>query len=123
MIDRPPDVVVGVDADVVVRALSPVVDNALRFARTRVEVRAARRQGWAVITVADDGPGMTEDVATRAVEPGFRGDPQDGHSGAGLGLALVRRLIVAAGGPWTRRHPPPAAASPSHCPRVGAPHG
>jgi signal transduction histidine kinase len=74
------------------------VDNAVRFARTRVDVRAARRQGRVVVTVSDDGPGMTEDVASRAFEPGFRGDPADGHPGAGLGLALVRRLVVAAGG-------------------------
>jgi signal transduction histidine kinase len=98
VVDCPPDLVVGVDADVVVRALSPVVDNALRSARSEVAVRARRDGSRVVVTVTDDGPGMTEEVATRAFEPGFRGDPGDGHAGAGLGLALVRRLVVAAGG-------------------------
>jgi signal transduction histidine kinase len=31
-------------------------------------------------------------------EPGWRGDPTDGHDGAGLGLALANRLATAAGG-------------------------
>lgn len=55
-------------------------------------------QGWIVVTVIDDGPGMTEELAERVFEPGFRDDAEDGHPGAGLGLALVRRLVVAAGG-------------------------
>jgi len=32
---------------------------------------------------------------------GFRADPVDGHDGAGLGLALTRRLIGAVDGPIT----------------------
>ncbi|MCO7218389.1 HAMP domain-containing sensor histidine kinase [Klenkia sp. PcliD-1-E] len=91
-------VVVGVDKDVVIRALSPIVGNAARFARTGVAVRATREGGVVRIAVSDDGPGMSEPVAARAFDPGFRGDPADGHPGAGLGLSLTRRLVVAAGG-------------------------
>jgi signal transduction histidine kinase len=107
VVQCPAGLVVGVDADVLVRALSPVVDNALRLARSQVVVRARRDEGRVVITVEDDGPGMTGEVAARAFEPGFRGDPGDGHGGAGLGLALVRRLVVAAGG-TVRATPSPA---------------
>jgi signal transduction histidine kinase len=93
-----PELVVGTDGDVALRALSPVVDNAVRFARTRVQVVVTLAAGQVRIVVADDGPGMSPQVAQRAFEPGFRGDPDDGHGGAGLGLALSRRLVVAAGG-------------------------
>ncbi|MCO7220056.1 HAMP domain-containing sensor histidine kinase [Klenkia sp. PcliD-1-E] len=96
-----PDLVVGVDVDVLVRALSPVVDNAVRFATSHVRIQAGASSGHLVVTVLDDGPGMTEQSADRAFDPGYRGDPDDGHTGAGLGLALTRRLVLAAGGAVT----------------------
>lgn len=93
-----PDLVVGVDADVLVRAVSPAVDNAVRFATARVRVHGEARPGQVVVSVVDDGPGMDEQTAQRAFDPGFRADPAPGHGGAGLGLALTRRLVLAAGG-------------------------
>ncbi|SOC49975.1 Signal transduction histidine kinase [Blastococcus aggregatus] len=98
VVDCPAGLIVGVDGDVLERALAPVVDNAIRYARTQVTIHGSREQGRIAVTVIDDGPGMTEEIAERAFEPGFRGDAGDGHPGAGLGLALVRRLVVAAGG-------------------------
>jgi signal transduction histidine kinase len=51
--------------------------------------------------VADDGPGVPPELAEQVFEPGWRGDPADGHDGAGLGLALARRLATAARGSLT----------------------
>jgi signal transduction histidine kinase len=47
--------------------------------------------------VTDDGPGVEPAVRDAVFEPGRRGS-DDGHLGAGLGLALARRLARAAGG-------------------------
>jgi signal transduction histidine kinase len=98
LVSAPADLRVGVDAEVLLRVLSPVVQNAVRYAAAEVRLSASSREGAVAVTVTDDGPGLTPEVASRVFEPGFRGDAADGHDGAGLGLALVRRLVVAAGG-------------------------
>lgn len=90
-------VTAGVDGDVLARALSPLLDNAVRYARSTVEVRVTA--GEAVqVEVRDDGPGIPEDDLPRLFEPGWRAGGADRHQGAGLGLALARRLVTAAGG-------------------------
>jgi len=88
----------GVEGAVVERILAPVIDNAARHARGSVSVLARRVGGSIVIEVTDDGPGVDQALWQHIFEPGFRGDPDDGHPGAGLGLPLARRLARASEG-------------------------
>jgi signal transduction histidine kinase len=87
---------VGVDADLAERILQPVLENACRYASSRVRVTIARSDSTVVYDVADDGPGVAADERARIFEPGVRGAAAatgaNGHRGAGLGLALARRL-------------------------------
>ncbi|GAB2484377.1 sensor histidine kinase [Jatrophihabitans fulvus] len=93
---EPTGLVVGVDADVVERILAPLRDNAVRHARSRVVLRARTAPDGVVVEVENDGPPVPPDDADRIFEPGHRGD--DGRGGAGLGLALARRLARSADG-------------------------
>lgn len=61
---------------------------------TSVVLRAARRDSEVVISVHDDGPGVAPELRDRIFEPFVSGREQ----GAGLGLAIVRRLAEANGG-------------------------
>ena len=90
----------GVDAEVAARILRPVVENAYRLAGSTVCLGARRGAGGVEIRIDDDGPGVREDERELIFEPGVRGSAGagDGHDGAGLGLALARRLARAAGG-------------------------
>ena len=86
--------------------LRQVFDNLLTNVRTHtpagtlttIELRT--QDASAVLTVRDNGPGMTADQAQRVFERFFRADTSRSRSsgGSGLGLAIVKGLIVAHGG-------------------------
>ena len=91
---------VGVDPELALRTLQPVVENAVRYGCGRVRLSVARNGTRIVFLVVDDGPGVREDERERIFEAGQRGTAgQNGDGdGAGLGLALARRLARAASG-------------------------
>ncbi|MEZ5380741.1 MAG: HAMP domain-containing sensor histidine kinase [Microthrixaceae bacterium] len=89
--------------------LRQVIANLLTNARvhtppgTPVTVTTARDDGWAMLTVRDEGPGMAHEAATRAFERFYRADPsRSRHSGgSGLGLSIVEAMVRAHGGTAT----------------------
>ena len=81
------------DAVLLEWALEVLVKNsvdALAGRGGRIAVSARRREaGGAILTVADDGPGIPRDLRARIFEPGF----STKQSGWGIGLALARRIV------------------------------
>jgi signal transduction histidine kinase len=94
-------VTAGVSAVLAERILTCLLDNARRYAKRQITVECAPHPGGVEITVTDDGPGVPEEIGAAVFEAGRRADPGDGHDGAGLGLALARRLARAVGGDIT----------------------
>jgi two-component system osmolarity sensor histidine kinase EnvZ len=81
------------------RALTNLVENALRYAGGEVEVAASQRGGRVVLEVLDRGPGIPADEVDRLKRPFTRLDEaRGGRGGAGLGLAIVERVARAHGG-------------------------
>jgi two-component system, OmpR family, sensor kinase len=87
-------------------SLRQVVDNLLGNVRahtppgTTTRVRVDNDESGAVITVADDGPGMDPEEAEHVFERFYRSDPSRSrtHGGAGLGLSIVGAIVAAHGG-------------------------
>jgi signal transduction histidine kinase len=89
--DRP--LSVGADEDIVAQALHPLLDNAVRHARHAVTVAISQDRAEVVFCVQDDGTGIEQARAEALFEPGT-----SDTGGAGLGLALARRLARSCGG-------------------------
>ena len=81
------------------RAVTNLIDNALRYAGGQVEVSARRESGRVVIEVLDRGPGVPSGEVERLKRPFTRLDEaRSGPGGAGLGLAIVDRIARVHGG-------------------------
>ena len=91
----PPDLTVCGDRDALVRAVTNLVDNAVRHASSRVTLTGYAEGGTAVMAVTDDGPGIPAADRERVFDRFTRLD--DGRArddgGTGLGLAIVRELV------------------------------
>ena len=76
--------------------LGNIVDNACKWAKTRVDVQTAIDGDRVVITVDDDGPGLAESLRESVLRRGVRAD--EAAPGSGLGLAIVADLAEVYGG-------------------------
>jgi two-component system, OmpR family, sensor kinase len=88
----------GLESELAARILQPLIENGCRYGRSRVTVSVGRDNGDVRYVVEDDGPGVGEDERERIFDPGVRGAASNGGDGAGLGLALARRLARSASG-------------------------
>jgi two-component system sensor histidine kinase BaeS len=87
------------DPERLAQVVANLVENALKYAASTVEVDVARRNGSVVIHVDDDGPGIPPDERERVFERLYTARESAGRSvGTGIGLAIVRELASTMGG-------------------------
>lgn len=80
------------------RALSNLVDNALRHGRPPVRLRLHDEGSMLAVEVSDAGPGIAEADRARALAPFVQLDPARSGTGVGLGLAIAQRFAQASHG-------------------------
>jgi two-component system phosphate regulon sensor histidine kinase PhoR len=85
------------------RAVLNLLDNAVRYSPDggTVWVTMEARAGWCLLTVRDEGPGLSEDDLDHMFERFYRGDPsrvRSDRGGSGLGLSIVQQIAVTHGG-------------------------
>jgi signal transduction histidine kinase len=75
------------------------IENALKYAPDApIHLSARRNNGHSIITIKDEGPGMSESERLHAFERFYRGDQRGEITGTGLGLAIAKRAIERVGG-------------------------
>ena len=91
--------VVHVDPVLIERAISNLIDNALKYSPPGAPIEVAVRDGEVV--VADRGPGIAAEDLPRIFDRFYRAAGARSKPGAGLGLAIVREAAEAHGGKAT----------------------
>ena len=91
------------DPAAVSRVIRNLVDNAVRHAKSRVDIEVGSRDNNVILTVSDDGPGIAPADRARVFERFVRLDSDRSRSGGGtgLGLAIVAEVVAAHGGTVT----------------------
>ena len=84
------DATVFADADAVVTAITNLLSNAFRFAKQSIVLSAELREGTVVISVADDGPGISPDDVDHIFDRFYKGR----QGKYGLGLSIVNAIAV-----------------------------
>ena len=89
-----PELVLTADLHWMARAVTNLLSNACKFASHNIFVKVHELDQYIVIDIEDDGPGIPKDVQERIFDAFYR--PDEGrtraYGGAGLGLAIVRRI-------------------------------
>lgn len=107
VVSAPETVVCRVDESTVRRAVSNLLDNAVRHAPpgSAVDVRIEQAAPTVSVVVTDHGPGIPPEQQQRIFERFWHGDARPGH---GLGLPIVSQIAQAHGGSITVTSPGPA---------------
>jgi signal transduction histidine kinase len=99
-LDVAPDLTFAMEQQDVEEVVGNLLENASRYARTKVVTRAMvtsrdddttdGRRGWIEVVVEDDGPGLAPEQIGEALKRGRRLD--ESKPGTGLGLSIVKEI-------------------------------
>jgi two-component system sensor histidine kinase CpxA len=107
-----PDLRVEVEPELLTRALSNLLRNAIRYAGTAgpIMITAKPHDGQVALTVSDCGPGIPEVELQRIFDPFYRLDASRDRQtgGVGLGLAIVKTCVEACQGTVVAENRQPA---------------
>ncbi len=98
-VELPADLpLVSCDPVLIEQTLINLLENAVKYGAGPIKIGATSVPGEVMVEVADRGPGVPMDQATRIFEKFHRVAHEGGTSGVGLGLSICRAIVSAHGG-------------------------
>ncbi|MDO4295871.1 MAG: sensor histidine kinase KdpD [bacterium] len=93
------------DTRLIVQVIINIVDNAIKYTPkdSHIVIRTEKRGNQAVVSIADDGPGISDESKPRIFDMFYSGSSKiaDSRRSLGLGLSLCKSIIHAHGGELT----------------------
>ncbi|MEK6328745.1 MAG: sensor histidine kinase [Actinomycetota bacterium] len=80
------------------QVLVNLLTNAYRYGGSTIRLEARGTSDGVLVTVADDGDGVPDELVPKPFKRFARGSSADGVEGSGLGLAIARALVEGFGG-------------------------
>lgn len=97
------ELIIKADQGLIQRVTVNLLNNALIHTdvKTLIQVRIKQTSGYTIVTIEDNGDGINKNDLPHIFDRYFRGTNTDPKSGSGLGMAIVKEIIVAHGGEIT----------------------
>ena len=101
--DLDKEIIVETDSELLTLIWNNLISNALKFTDDggTLTVSVDESNGKAVVTIRDNGCGMSQETGRRIFDKFYQGDTSRASQGNGLGLALVKKVIDIIGGEIT----------------------
>ena len=90
------------DVKLIVQVIINLVDNAIKYtpAGSHIQIHTRPQDGWALISVSDDGNGISDEMKPKIFDMFYSGANKvaDSRRSLGLGLSLCKSIVTAHGG-------------------------
>jgi signal transduction histidine kinase len=90
------DYAVDIHRQDLMELVGALMENASKWAASKVVVQSRLDEGRVILEICDDGPGISDDQSSRLGERGHRLD--ENLPGTGLGLSIAREILALNGG-------------------------